>query len=529
MAARFRTTLFTESMHEPVLPTEDRAEHGPGRRRKHRTPQYVDGPALRYALWRRIKGRVLLLSLTLGTVGLLFLAPKWISFPHAALVMASIPLLTMALAGLPHLLRDPVVRTVAVTAASVRHREPGDPLLPPCVAADAFRETFALVVGVGFSRDNHVDVLTNGDGTYEVLWSDLRAAQRSITVQMYYAGSGRVADTTIEILAARARAGLDVYFLYDAFGTADLPRQYLETLRLSGVHTAPFRPIRWYALDNASHRLHVRGVVVDGRIGFTGGFGLDDKWLGDGRQPGQWRDTNVRFSGAVVESLQAGFVAAWSTATGEVLAGDFLRCTTALPGTQASQPRGVGSGSADAVVAAFVRSPPLMGSTAAERLLALAIASASRTLYISNAYFVPTLGFARLLVEAAQRGVDVRILTNGRQSDVRTTWLAGRRSYEPLLRAGVRIYEYSTTIHAKTFVVDGHLAAISTMNFDNRSLAYNNEVALVTLDETIGNYMASLFLQDAQYADEILLAAFQTRAWTSRLLERMASIGSRLL
>lgn len=518
-------------MDEPVLPIADRAERGLGRRRKRRTPQYVDGPALRYALWRRIKGRLLSVSAISGIFAILLLAPKWISFPHAALVMAGLPVLTMALAGLPHLLRDPVVRTIAVTAASVRHREPGDPLLPPCVAREAFSETFALVVGVGFSRDNHVDVLINGDGTYEVLWSDLRAAQRSITVQMYYAGPGRVADTTIEILAARARAGLDVYFLYDAFGTADLPRQYLETLGLSGVHTASFRPIRRYALDNASHRLHVRGVVVDGRIGFTGGFGFDDKWLGDGRKPGEWRDTNVRFSGTVVESLQAGFVAAWSTATGEVLAGDFLRCTTALPGTQASQLRGVGSGSADAVVAVFVRSPPLMGSTAAERLLALAlaIASAARTLYISNAYFVPTLGFARLLVEAAQRGVDVRILTNGRQSDVRTTWLAGRRSYEPLLHAGVRIYEYRTTIHAKTFVVDGHLSAISTMNFDNRSLAYNNEVALVTLDAAIGSYMASLFLQDARYADEILLATFQTRAWTSRLLERMASIGSRLL
>ncbi len=499
------------------------------RRRTRRTPQYVDGPALRYALWRRIKGRLLLISLTLGMFFLLFLAPKWISFPHAALVIASLPVLMMALAGLPHLLRDPLVRTITMSAASGGLDEPGNPLLPPGVAADGFSETFALVVGARLSSDNRVEVLTNGDGTFERLWSDLRAAQRSITVQMYYAGSGRVADTTIEILAARARAGVDVYFLYDAFGAADLPHQYIATLRASGVHTAPYLPIRWYALDNASHRLHVRGVVVDGRIAYTGGFGLDDKWLGAGRKPGEWRDTNARFSGAVVAGLQAGFVAAWSTATGEVLIGDFLSCTTALPDPTISQRQGVGTGAADGVVAALVRSSPLMGSTPAERLLALAIASAAHTLYISNAYFVPTLGFARLLIEAATRGVDVRVLTNGRQSDVRTTWLAGRHTYEPLLRAGVRIYEYNTTIHAKTFVVDGQLSAISTMNFDNRSLAYNNEVALVTLDAVIGRYMVSLFLLDAEYADEILLAAFQTRAWPLRVLERMASIGSRLL
>ena len=170
-----------------------------------------------------------------------------------------------------------------------------------------------------------------------------------------------------------------------------------------------------------------------------------------------------------------------------------------------------------------------MGSTAAERLLALAIASAARTLYISNAYFVPTLNFTKLLIEAARHGVDVRVLTNGRRSDVRTTWLAGRRSYEPLLREGIRIFEYGATIHAKTFVVDGQLCAVGTMNFDNRSLAYNNEVALVTLDATIGKYMDSLFFDDARYSDEIVLAHFQTRAWSARVFERVASFGSRLL
>lgn len=127
--------------------------------------------------------------------------------------------------------------------------------------------------------------------------------------------------------------------------------------------------------------------------------------------------------------------------------------------------------SAGAASCAAVRSLPLMGSTAAERLVALAISSARQTLFISSAYFVPTVAFTRLLLDAARRGVDVRVLTNGRSSDVRTTWLAGRHSYEPLLRGGVRIYEYSTTLHAKTFVVDSRLTAIGTINFDNRSLA----------------------------------------------------------
>jgi len=169
----------------------------------------------------------------------------------------------------------------------------------------------------------------------------------------------------------------------------------------------------------------------------------------------------------------------------------------------------------------------MSGSTGAERLLALAISSARRTLYLSNAYFVPTPGFAQLLADAAQRGVDVRVLTNGAQSDVKTTWLAGRNSYELLLRAGVRIYEYRLTIHAKTFVVDSLLSAVTTMNFDNRSLAYNN--ALVALDAAIGTEMESLFREDVLYADEIALARFRNRPRTSRVLEWFASVGSRLL
>lgn len=517
-----------EEWHASVTSkSSETPEHGPGRTR--RSPRYVDGPALRYALWRRTRGRLLWVSLALAMIGVGTIGPRFIGFPHLILAIASIPMIAMALVGLPHLLRDPLVRTIVVRATE--HREPAVPARPPAVSSVEFRGTFALVVGADFTAGNQVDVLTNGDGTFERLWSDLRTARRSITVQMYYAGPGAVADTIVDILAAGAKAGVQVYFLYDAFGAADLPRQYIDALRAAGVLTAAFRPVHWYALDNAAHRLHVRGLVIDGRIGYTGGFGIDDKWLGDGRSPGEWRDTNARFVGPAVAQLQAGFVADWATTTGEVLIGDFLTHPSAPPDATHATPRvwQNGAESPETDFSAIVCSPPLMGSTAAERLIALAIASATRTLYISNAYFVPTPGFALLLREAAGRGVDVRILTNGRQSDVRTTWLAGRRTYESLLGTGVRIYEYGTTIHAKTFVVDGYLSAVTTMNFDNRSLAYNNEVALVTLDAGVGQYMDSLFLGDASYSDEILLATFRTRAWTSRVMERLASIGSRLL
>ena len=434
-----------------------------------------------------------------------------IAWAAVILLIVGIPLVLFALVGLPHLFRGSLVRNVIA-------REPGGE--PPDVASAHFAPAFALLTGTPLTPGNAVEVLANGDATFPRLWADLRSARRSVTVQMYYAGPGEVADTATRILAERARAGLDVYFLYDAFGAQDLPPRYLDALRAAGVRVAEFRPVRWYALDRASHRSHVRGIIVDGAVAYTGGFGFDDKWRGGGRQPGKWRETNVRFAGPAVAQLQAAFIANWAEATGELLTGERflpsgdLRATTA-PG---------------ATAAALVYSPPLTGSTTAERLFALSIASARRRLYIANAYVVPDRDFVELLVAAARRGVDVRVLTNGERTDVKTPWLAGRSRYETLLAAGVRIYEYRpTTMHAKTFVVDGGWSAIGTMNFDNRSLAYNSEVALVALDGGVGALMESRFLEDLRFADEMRLDAFGRRSRVQRLLERAASVLASLL
>jgi len=228
-------------------------------------------------------------------------------------------------------------------------------------------------------------------------------------------------------------AGVDVFFLHDAFGTQDLPLSYFEKLRAGGVRVAVFRPVRWYTLDRSNHRLHVRGIVIDGATAYTGGFGFDDQWLGNGKHPQQWRETNVRFAGPAVEQLQAAFIANWAEATGQLLTGERLR-----PPRGAAVVATVGADSGSD--AALVNSPPLEGSTTAERLIAFSIASARRRLYIANAYFVPDPDFVQLLVDAAGRGVDVRLLTGGAYTDVKTTRLAARSRYAVLLAAGVPLW-----------------------------------------------------------------------------------------
>lgn len=184
---------------------------------------------------------------------------------------------------------------------------------PDIAAVEASAPTFArmleLYAGTHIDSSNRVEVLLNGDGTYPRLWEDLRTARKSITVQSYYSLPGAMADTLSQILRDRARAGVRVLLLLDAFGSEAMPDAWTAELRSGGVHVALLRPLRWHSLHGAADRSHVRAVVVDGRVGYTGGFGFADYWSGDGRHAAQWRETNVRVEGPAALQLQAAFAA----------------------------------------------------------------------------------------------------------------------------------------------------------------------------------------------------------------------------
>jgi cardiolipin synthase len=409
----------------------------------------------------------------------------------------------LALIGFLHLTRGTAVRHVRGIGAN--------PI--PGVSAPEFPLTVTLHTGAWMADGNRVEVALNGDGTYERLWNDLRGAQRSITLQVYYGKSGQMADTLGRILLDRVKAGVRIYVLFDAFGAQDIPAEHLAILRDAGIFVQPFRPLRLSTLHLIQNRSHVRGIVIDGRIGWTGGFGVDDKWLGDGRTNGAWRETNVRFEGPAVRQLQGAFAAAWAEATGDLFTG---------PVALASHPDGVEAG--------LLYASPTLGSTSAERFYALSIAGAQKTLYLTNAYFAPDRSFIEMLVAAARRGVDVRILTAGPATDVKTVLLAGRAWYDTLLAGGVRLYEWQpSTMHAKTFVVDGIWTTIGSMNFDNRSLALNDEATLMVLDRSLGQQMDRIFHDDLAHAEEITTAKFGQRSWFQRIAENAAHSIMRLL
>lgn len=431
------------------------------------------------------------------------------TFANAGFLLLGLIVAVLALVGLLD----------AVKGTPVKHVVPFGGATLPSVHDDAFLPSMELACRTELNEGNAVEIFWNGDQTYPRLWSDLRAARHSITLQSYYCKAGRMADMLSEILIERARAGVKVLLLYDAWGTS-WKKDYLERLRRGDVRVAKFRPLSIMALHHVNHRSHIRAICMDGRIGWTGGFGVDDKWFGDGRSTNAWRDSNVRFTGPAVSQLQAAFTACWAEATGDLLVGEML-----YPVNDENT-----DGRRGPVVAGVLHASPTVGSTDAERYFALSIACARQKLYITNSYFVPDRDFRKLICDAAGRGVDTRILTVSKVTDIKSTWYAGRARYEQLLRAGVRVFEYRPTMmHAKTLVVDGRWGAVGTMNADNRSLSFNEETVLLMLDANASATLEQHFADDLAHADEIHLEDFRKRGLVNRVKETVCYAFWRIL
>ncbi len=357
---------------------------------------------------------------------------------------------------------------------------------------DKFNMHLSLLTSTHVVGGNEIEVLFNGDETFPSIWKALESAKHVICVHVFEVNPGQVADKLLRILSERSQAGVKVLVLLDAIGAGQMPKSYRQRLTAAGAKVAIYRPFRLKEAYKFQQRMHMRALVIDGRIGFTGGFGIADRWLGNGRDQGQWRDTNVRIAGPVVMQLQAAFSTNWSEATGDLLIGDAITPFAVMP--PASEPKAAG----------IMACSPSLGSTNAERFFFLSVTSARERIYIASAYFVPTRDMRWLLMNAVDRGVDVRILTPGHNNNQPLVWHAGRAIYGRLIDAGVRIYAYQPgMMHAKTFVADTCWATVGTFNIDNRSMKLNDEVALIIRDESTAQYLEQRFIDDLAYAKEL--------------------------
>lgn len=379
----------------------------------------------------------------------------------------------------------------------------------PAPGSAEFARLVTAMTGASLRSGNRVEVLRNG-ATLDLMLQDIASATETLDCSSYIYWPGAVADRFSDAFIERARAGVQVNLVVDGYGSAKLDQAHLARLRGGGVNVCVFRSPRWYNLNRLNNRMHRRILVVDGKVAFAGGVGIADVWTGDAEDSEHWRETHLRIQGPAVLDLFGAFLETWTEATNGLLVG-----------THIAQPDGIGGG----VGVQVTRSTPIGGATAATQVFYAAIAGARERLWLTTAYFAPDHTFEEVLCEAAQRGVEVRILMNGMEIDKEIARKAGQRSYSKLLQAGVRLFEYDQTmLHAKVLIVDGDWANVGSGNFDSRSFDLDLEVNVALNDADLVEELSGHFLEDLELSREVDLETWSKRPLARRAAERATEV-----
>jgi cardiolipin synthase len=377
---------------------------------------------------------------------------------------------------------------------------------PPAPGTADFARLVEALTIAPLRQGNRVTVLRNGDEIFPAMLEAIRSAEHTINFATYVYWTGSIAPEFAGALAERAEAGVQVNVLLDAVGAAKMDHSLIEQLEEAGAKVAWFRPPKWYTLHKLNNRTHRKILVVDGRVGFTGGVGIAEEWTGNCEDPGHWRDTHVRVEGPAARDLLGGFLDNWAEATQCILSGPHH-----LPDV---------GGFDDGVQVQVTRSTAEKGSTDAEHLFYAAIACARERIWLTTAYFAPRRAFVDALCAAVGRGVEVCVLTNGPYMDKQVVRQAGRLAYEQMLECGMRIFEYQRTmLHAKVMIVDANWVTVGSINFDNRSFALNDELNLSLRDRGLTEELEKHFLADLDDARELELAAWRARPVATRARE----------
>jgi cardiolipin synthase len=398
-----------------------------------------------------------------------------------------------------------VVLAVGLTASCATVR-PHTALPEVTLGEPSFFPTLEAYASAPIVGGNSVEFLLNGEQTFPAQLAAIRSATTTITYAQYFYEDGPVARDIAEALAERCRAGVGVSVLLDAFGTLAMPGEYIDVMRRSGCHVVQFRPLhRFFFGSSANARNHRRSLVVDGRVAITGGSGVSRKWMGNGRTEDHWRDTDVRIEGPAVNYVQAAFAENWLEATGMVLGG-----APYFPAPQ--PPRGQ-------VYAQAVRSSPSAGSFAMYTAFLLAMASARRSVYVTNPYFVLDETMTEALLGAKEKGARVVVLVPGK-IDHNLVRRASRASFGHLLQKGIEIYEYrAALLHAKTMVIDGVWSTVGSTNLDNRSFALNDELNVIFYSRDVARRLEKIFEEDLAHSRRVTYEDWANRGMTERLLE----------
>jgi len=381
------------------------------------------------------------------------------------------------------------------------------------VSDPQFAQTVGNLLGPALTPGNKVTTLLNGDEIFPAMLEAIEHAQKSITLETYIYWSGEVGKKFAVALEKRARAGVKVYVLIDAYGSGLVSATDLQAMRDAGVNVYKYNDFQFYnpqSYVKMDHRTHRKLLIVDGTVGFTGGVGLADMWDGHAEDADHWRDNHYRIEGPVVAQLQAVFAENWMRTCGDVLEGDAFFPPLSPQGGQWAQ---------------VFKSTPELDSVTVELVMLLSFAHAQQHIRIESPYFVLDGQSRKALLDAAQRGVKIEIIVPGRHIDEKIVRMASRADWGDLLKAGVEIYEYQPTmIHSKLLIVDDVWTSIGSSNMDNRSFHINDEANLNVLDAQFAARQTQVFEMDKAKCRRITLEEWQKRPLTVLLGEWWSSV-----
>jgi cardiolipin synthase len=373
-----------------------------------------------------------------------------------------------------------------------------------------YLRSMGVLLGPAILEGNRVEYLENGDRIFPAMLDAIGSAKKTISFETYIYWSGRIGRAFADALCERARAGVRVHVLLDWVGSAKMDPGMIDEMKKCGVEVERYHEPAWYNLTRMNNRTHRKVLVVDGAVGFTGGVGIADHWTGDAQDKEHWRDSHFRIEGPVAAEFQAVFLDNWMKATGRVLhSADYF-------------PKIENGGT---VRAQMFSSSPTGGSESMHLMYMLSIASATRSILLSGSYFVPDEQAIKALVDAARRGVRIRIITPGEHIDTEVVRRASRARWGRLLEAGIEIHEYRPTMfHCKVMIIDGFLVSTGSTNFDNRSFRLNDEANLNIYDAAFAAEMTKVFERDLAQSRRITLEHWQERPVMEKMVEHTMSL-----
>ncbi|HUF11417.1 MAG TPA: phospholipase D-like domain-containing protein [Rhodothermales bacterium] len=383
------------------------------------------------------------------------------------------------------------------------------------IADPQFLRCMGQLLGPSILPGNRVKALQNGDQIFPAMLAAIRGARESITFETYIYWSGEIGRKFSEALCERARAGVKIHVMIDWAGSGKIEATYLEDLKAAGVELELYHPLHWYNITRLNNRTHRKLLVVDGRIGFTGGVGIADQWLGHAESKDNWRDSHYQIEGPAVAQMQAAFTDNWIKARAQVLFdGNYF---------PELEPAG------DSLAQVF-KSSVGGGSESVRLMYLLSIASATTSIRLQAAYFVPDDLAIETFVSARERGVKIEIIVPGPGMDAMIVQRASRSLWGALLDAGVEIYEYQPTMyHCKVLIVDDVWVSVGSTNFDDRSFRLNDEANLNIYDAAFAGEQVKVFEHDKSKSRLMTRAEFKDRSAVGKLFDSAAGMLRRQL